>query len=86
MSSFAKATEDFGVIDMQFFVNSLIILGWALAVSIVMAVACGISIWILDKMLLEVKNLRHVMRKPIAASIVLAAFILGIAMILASLL
>jgi hypothetical protein len=70
---------------MQFFLNYLIVLSWAIVIAIVMAVSYGISIWILDKMLMEVKNLRHLTKKPIAMSIVLGSFILGVAIIIASL-
>lgn len=66
---------------MEFLLEYLIVLGWAIVVSIIMAVAYGMSIWILDKMLSEVKSLRHLMKKPLAASIVVAAFILAVAMI-----
>lgn len=66
---------------MDFLLRYLIVLGWAVVVSIIMAVAYGISIWIFDKMLSEVKSLRHLTKKPIAISIVLAAFILAVAMI-----
>lgn len=70
---------------MQFFVNYLVILAWAIVVSIIMAVAYGMAIWVLDKMLMEVKSLRNLTRKPIATAIVLAAFMIAVAMIVASL-
>jgi hypothetical protein len=67
---------------MQIFVNALIILVWAIVVSIIMAVAYGISIWIFDKMLVEIKSLRNLTKKPIAIAIVLGSFIIGVAMII----
>jgi hypothetical protein len=70
---------------MEFFANYLIILGWAIVVSIVMAVSYGISIWILEKMIGEIKGLRHMMKKPIASSIVIGAFILAVAIIVSAL-
>lgn len=67
---------------MMYFYNYLIVLAWAIVVSVIMALAYGVAIWILDKMLAEVKTLRHLTRKPIAMAIVLAAFILGIALVI----
>lgn len=66
----------------MYFYNYLIVLAWAIVVSVIMALAYGVAIWILDKMLAEVKTLRHLTRKPIAMAIVLAAFILGIALVI----
>lgn len=70
---------------MQLFVNYLLILVWAIVVAVVMAVAYGISVWILDKMLLEIKSLHHLTKKPIAMSIVIGAFMLAVALIVSSL-
>jgi hypothetical protein len=70
---------------MEFFANYLIILGWAIVVSIVMAVSYGISIWILEKMLEEIKSLRHLTKKPIASAILFGSFILAVAIIVAAL-
>jgi hypothetical protein len=47
-----------------------------------MAVAFGFAIWILEKMISSVKNLRHLMSKPIAGAIVIAGFVLAMAIII----
>jgi hypothetical protein len=67
---------------MEFFANYLILLGWAIVVSIVMAVSYGISIWVFDKMLVEIKSLRNLTRKPIATAIVLGSFMLAVALVI----
>ena len=68
--------------NMEIFINYSVILVETIISSLILAVAFGFAIWILDKMLCHIKNLRHMMAKPVAGAIVIAGFILGVAIII----
>lgn len=71
---------------MQFLNSYVIIFGWILAIAITSAVAFAVAVWIVDRLVVDTKALRGVMKKPLAAAILLAAVILGISMIVAAVL
>jgi hypothetical protein len=67
---------------MQLFINYSVMLFEAIILCLILAVAFSFAIWILDKMLCQIKNLRHIMAKPIAGAVVIAGFILGVAIMI----
>lgn len=67
---------------MENFEVYFIVLAWSIVIALAMAVAYGFSIWIFDKMLVEIKSLRWLAKKPIATAIVLAAFMYSVAIII----
>ncbi|MCX6740423.1 MAG: hypothetical protein NTZ49_04320 [Candidatus Parcubacteria bacterium] len=71
---------------MQNFESYFFILAWSIVIALTMAVAYGFSIWIFDKMIVEVKYLRGVAKRPIAIAIVLAAFMYSVALVISAIL
>ncbi len=69
---------------MLFLNNYVILLGWIFVVAISSAVCFAIAVWIVDRLVVDTKALRGVMKKPLAAAILLAAVVIGIAIIVAS--
>ena len=69
---------------MSFLNSYVIILGWIFAIAISSAVSFAVAVWIFDRLIVDTKALRGVMRKPLATAILLAAVVIGIAIIVAS--
>lgn len=71
---------------MSFLNSYVIVLGWVFVIALTSAVAFAISIWLVDRMVVDTKALRGVMKKPLAAAILLAAVVLGISIVISSVL
>ena len=59
-------------------------LGWIFALVISVSVAMPIFIWVLDKLTGDINLLKEVRKKNLAAGLLLAAAVLGVALIIAS--